>query len=142
MKLYLAHPFDSRKEMQEWELGFEKRTGIQIINPFYDEVREEIIVAENEYRNMSREEREELVASKYKQIVEKDLEKICKTDGFIVIINHMKSIGAIMEMVYAHQTKKPVYTVAFESIKHPWVKYHSTELFSNLDELEKYLIKL
>jgi len=139
VKYYLAHPFDSRREMREWELGFEKRTGIQIINPFYDEVREEIIVADNEYIDMSREEREKLVLSKYKEIVEKDLEKVRRSDGIIAIINDKKSIGTLQEMVYAFLAKKPVYVMAFNSANHPWVKYHATEIFTDLNHLEEYL---
>ena len=36
MKYYLAHPFDSRKAMRQWELETEVQYDIEIINPFYD----------------------------------------------------------------------------------------------------------
>ncbi len=36
MKFYLAHPLKIRHEIRERELEFEKNTGIELINPFYD----------------------------------------------------------------------------------------------------------
>jgi hypothetical protein len=42
MKLYLAHPFLDRYEIRLWEDTFEYRTGIELVNPFYDVNREDI----------------------------------------------------------------------------------------------------
>jgi nucleoside 2-deoxyribosyltransferase len=136
---YLAHPFDSRKEMKKWGEEFERKTGIKIINPFYSEIRSDIVIADNEYDSISREEREEMVVTKYKEIVEKDLEKIKKSDGIIAFVNGMRSIGTFMEIVYASQIyHKPVYTIALKDNKHPWIKYHSTRIFTTLKDFEDW----
>ena len=48
---YLAHPFEARKNVRKWELGFEKRTGINLFNPFYDgDEREDVEKADQDRR--------------------------------------------------------------------------------------------
>ena len=36
VKFYLAHHRASRDSIRNWELEFEERTGIELINPFFD----------------------------------------------------------------------------------------------------------
>ena len=38
IRLYLAHPLLSRKWVRRAELNAEKQLGIELINPFYDEI--------------------------------------------------------------------------------------------------------
>ena len=39
---YLAHSLGSRFQIRKWELDFEDRAGVDLINPFYDIERENI----------------------------------------------------------------------------------------------------
>lgn len=136
MKLYLAHPFDSREKMREWELEFEKKAGIEIINPFYDVKREDI-----DKIDMGRNERYEKLNAK--ELVERDVGNIINSDGIIALVNGMLSYGTIQEMVYAHSFNTPVYSVITNGHEnHPWLKYHSNKIFISMNSLENFLIRL
>ncbi|MHA1302347.1 MAG: hypothetical protein ACTSPI_01410 [Candidatus Heimdallarchaeaceae archaeon] len=135
LELYLAHPVKSRKKIRKWELDFEKRTGIILINPFYD-VQERAVDVD-----LPKEERKKLIRIHYRNIVQKDIEQIVKSQGIIAVIDRNRAVGTLQEIVYANMLKKSVYTWAskeFES--HPWVLYHSDKIFTELKDLEKYLI--
>jgi len=133
--LYLAHPFDSRKYIRKWEKGFEKRTGINLINPFYDGIR-----TEAERIDSGRATRyEELDAQ---ELIQRDITKILLSKGIISIVDGNLSYGTIQEMVYAHLNNKFVFSVITnEHYNHPWLKYHSSKIFRCLKDLEKGIIK-
>jgi len=136
---YLAHPFDSRKEVREWELGFEKRTGINLLNPFYDApCRTDV-----EKIDAGRQERYEKVDEN--ELVQRDVSHIKKrgVKGIIALINGDLSYGTIQEMVYAKIIcKKKVYSVITNGHEnHPWLKYHSTKVFLNKEQLEEFLME-
>lgn len=129
---YLAHSLATRKEIREWELGFENRTGILLRNPFYDVKRDDI-------KKLDSGEKVELDAI---VVVERDLQgvKECK-DGIVVIIDKGTSVGSLQEMVYGHIWKKAVYSIVTDGReKHPWLAYHSTKLFTNQDIFEEWMI--
>ena len=133
MRLYLAHPFGTKDAMREWELGFEERTGIDLLNPFYDFSTETLA-----QKQMGR-------AARYKKInsmelVMRDVDQIKKSDGIIACVTDDLSYGTIQEMVYAKINNKPVYSVITNGHEnHPWLDYHSTEKFTNFKDLEFYL---
>ena len=133
MTLYLAHPFDARKWIREWELGFEKRTNIDLVNPFYDVERRDI-----EEIDLGRHERYEKINSK--ELVLRDVNKIYNSDGMISFVTGDLSYGTLMEMVYNHLIDHPNYMYVSNGHQdHPWLKYHSTKIFTDLGELEKHL---
>lgn len=132
MTLYLAHPFDSRHKIRAWELSFEFRTGIELINPFYDTDRKDI-------EKIDRGE-----ASKFDfdpfTIVTGDLELVYNADGLVAIVEGQKQIGTIMEIVYANYYKKPVYLVVTNGQERsPWLIYHATRIFTTLGDFEYFI---
>lgn len=137
MKFYLANARINRKEVREWELGFEKRTGINLINPFFDKdaPEEELNHLENEkYLLISKEEKNSLVEGDKKAIASPEV------DGIIAFIT-CKSWGTAMEIIYASQLQKKVYLIVKNGDEnHPWLVSHSTRIFTSEEEFEKYII--
>ena len=138
MKLYLAHPFDSKDYIREWELKTEEELGIQLINPFYDTDSEENkLVVEID---AGRKERYDADSQK---IVRNDLELIRGSEGIVAIVDGALSFGTIQEMVYAQLFFKPVYSLITNGHeKHPWLEYHSDEIFIKRNDLGKFLKKI
>jgi nucleoside 2-deoxyribosyltransferase len=129
---YLAHPFDFRKEAREWELGIEKKLGIEILNPFYDTGRQD--AKDIDAGRLARYKIDP------KQIVEGDISWIKRSKGIIAFITGDLSYGTLQEMVYAHSLDKPVYSVITNGHdKHPWLQYHSTKVFKKAGDLETFL---
>ena len=139
--LYLAHPFPTRKRMYEWKKKMEDRYAVKIRDPFYDLTRkdvEKIDAGVKRARGQSKREAQILV--------DRDLTAIGGSKGVIAYIDGSQSVGTLMEMVYAFTIEGlPVYTVV-EAIalhqnvdKHPWVTYHSTEVFTGLKDFERWL---
>lgn len=133
MKLYLAHPFDSRHEMRQWELHLETALDIEIVNPFYDLERRDV------------DEIDSGRASRYEklnpaELVNRDINAIASCDGVIAYVNGDLSYGTIMEIVYANLTNVTVYLICTNGHHdHPWLKYHADHIFTSKDELEQYL---
>lgn len=133
LELYLAHPLDSRKEIREWELEFEKRTGITLVNPFYDTERKDV-----ERIDAGRVERYEKLIPK--EIVERDLKEIDNSNGTVAFVTGALSYGTIMEMFYTKMSNKPLYSIISNGHEnHPWLKYCSTEVFKSKEEFEEYI---
>jgi len=118
VKFYLAHPIIKRYEVREQELQFEKKTGIQLINPFYDSYQREDIIKIDRGLMSTIDARLD-----YERIVEKDLEAIRQCDGVVAVIYKTFSIGTYMELWYTLTLKKPVYIVTRSCYTHPWLKY-------------------
>ena len=133
LTLYLAHPFDERFNIREWELEFEKRTGINLINPFYDVGRADV-----EMIDAGRAERyEKLIPEK---LVERDLNNITKADGTVAFVTGALSYGTIMEMFFTRMSNKPLYSIISNGHEnHPWLKYCSTKIFTNKEDFEKWI---
>lgn len=137
MRLYLAHPTIKRKEVREWELGFEARTGIELLNPFYD-------------GDVERQDIKEIDAGKKgiydrtldnKHIVEGDLSLIRESDGVLAFVPaDTLVIGTIFEITIARREfSKPVYIVAPGShYSHPWFIYHGCIMFDSFKDFEDY----
>lgn len=136
MRYYLSHPFDLRKEVREWELEFEKRVNIELFNPFYDRPREEVVKIDE-----GRLDRYKLYP---KKIVLDDLREIKRCDDLITIIGGNGFIcGTLQEMVYARLFGKRVYSLITNGHeRHPWLRFHSTRIFTDRKDLENHLINL
>jgi nucleoside 2-deoxyribosyltransferase len=130
---YLAHPLDERKDIRRWELDFEKRIGINLINPFYDVNR-----ADMKLLDKGRKERYEQQDSK--ELVERDLGEILKSDGVVAFVTGALSYGTLMEMFFTKLKGKPLYSIVSNGHEnHPWLKYCSTEIFKSKEEFEKWI---
>lgn len=135
MRFYLAHPFDSRKDMREWELAIEVALGIDIINPFYDVKRTDVPAIDKGREERYKQNRKQVI-----ELVTRDVRQILKSDGVIAIIGDHLSYGTIQEMVYARMNQKPVLAVITNGQEnHPWLRYHSNKIFTSLSGLEEYL---
>ena len=135
--LYLAHPFDSRHEMREWELEFEKRTGINLKNPFYDGGERTDIERADADRGVRYETLDP------DELIPRDVGNIAGEDGMVAFVTGDLSYGTIKEMVYAKVVyRKPVLSVVTNGHEnHPWLRFHSTELFTDREALERFLVE-
>ena len=60
---------------------------------------------------------------------------------FLIQPGDFFSIGAYHEMVYCHNLGKPVYSLILNGHhEHPWVKFHSTKIFTTCDEINDFLL--
>ncbi|MBT6819933.1 hypothetical protein HOA55_01110 [archaeon] len=136
---YLAHPRVQREEVRKWEKGFERRTGIELVNPFYDHE------GADKERNDLGKEKYDLIENPW-DIVRGDLSAIAdpKCDGVIALIDSKDSWGTPMEMRAAHaEYGKSVYSVVTNGDhNHPWLRAHSDKVFRTRDALENYLVDL
>jgi len=133
---YLAHPFDSRHDIRKWELEFEKKTGIILINPFYDVYRQDVKLVDKGKSHK--------YACNPEELVERDLKHIrAAKRGLVAIINEKSSHGTQMEMVYAKRIyKKEVYSIITNGDEnHPWLNYHSDKVFTGLLDFEMYIVE-
>ena len=132
MRMYLAHPIAVRKDVRREELMIEERTGVELVNPFYDTGRDDI----------HRIDRGEIDRWEVpcRPLVDEDISLICDTDALVAVLCDGLSIGTIMEMVYAYQAKTPVYVIDLcGKGPHPWVRYHSTRTFTSWRDFENVL---
>lgn len=143
-KLYLAHPIKIRHDIRKMELEFEKNTGIELVNPFYDKKgngaeREDIKQIDNAARTAWSGE------LPYEEIVENDLFSINDADGIIAWAEKtVGSIGTYMEIWECFKLGKKVFIISPDWQNHPWLKYCAIKsgggIFSSFRELEKYII--
>ena len=132
-RFYLAHPFDTRKWVRDWELRLEKELGVTFVNPFYDLTRSDI-----EQADAGRTERYEKINPA--DIVERDVQAIHSVEGLVGIVDGSLSYGTIMEIVYAWSYHLPVYLIVTNGhYGHPWLVYHSTKIFQSLEAFETWL---
>ena len=131
--IYLAHPVNSRKYVREWELEFEKKHGSILLNPFYDMERFDITDLDNNVRNPRK--------KSPKACVEDDLNMIKKAKGGILaIIDENIAVGTLQEIVYAKIWGLQVVTIIINKKyqNHPWLVYHSDEIFFSMKEFEEW----
>ena len=117
-KLYLAHPFPTRTHIRGWEEEFERRTGIELVNPFYDRSRPEVEKIDKGLLSPYDLKRH------YKKIGEGDLKAIQESDGIVAYHRHgIPTVGTAMEIIMAALVyKKPVFIITNKP-GHPWLLY-------------------
>ena len=140
--LYLAHNFNTRKQIRKWELKMEGKYNINLDNPFYDNLnRAREMEALDFMKDGNRKQRDYLSKRSAESIVEDDLDKIRKSDGLLAIANNTR-IGTPMEIFFASRILRiPVYIVSKKYAKHPWIVQHATMTFSSTVLFEKFLEK-
>ena len=128
LSIYLAHPFDSRKYVRDWELFVETKYNINLINPFYDISREDVEAIDRGF--VDRYE-----ALEPKELVKRDLSAIIGSDGVIAIVDGALSCGTIMEIVYAKMLNKTIDIIITNGHElHPWLLYHATNIYTSLGD--------
>jgi nucleoside 2-deoxyribosyltransferase len=142
-KLYLAHPLVRRHEIRILELQFEEKTGIKLLNPFYDNYgpggREDIKSLD----------RGEYVARtiKTKQmglgITEVDLRLIDSCEGMVAVKNKTDvSDGTPMEFFYNSRIlKRPTFLITEDLCGHPWYIAYATEIFKDWHSFQSHMLK-
>ena len=134
---YLAHPKYSREVIRKWELGFEKRTGIELLNPFFD-IKVEGVEEEDLGSDSAEAQRT------YKDIVETELKYIENArKGLLAIIDENVRLGLYFEMAYASIIEKEVYAIVeLENLrKHPWLRYYTNDnIFQDKESFEEFII--
>lgn len=136
-RFYLAHPFESRKSIREWELQIEQKHDIELFNPFYDCGRGEIHEIDDGKRG-----RYEVDPP---TIVHHYLANLAASDAVLVIIDGAISYGAIQEMVYANMLGLGNRTYAIitnQHERHPWLVYHSAGIWTSFEGFEMDLAVL
>jgi len=135
-RLYLAHPIGSRRQVRSMELEFEEKTGIVLVNPFYDTNRSDIKLLDDDFVTL-----EELRAKSGTEIARGDLKLLDRCDGVVgVLIRDNRSIGTICELTYAKMRGMPVYIVALDGAEeHPWVKWLANRIVKSFDDLAEVL---
>lgn len=131
---YLAHPLRDRRWIREWELKIESKSGKILINPFYDIERKDIALIDQG------------LITRFdvdpKIVVERDLKIVKRCKNTIGFITGNISYGTIMEIVYANLFNKNVYSLVLNGQeKHVWLRYHSKEIFTKVEDLENFLVK-
>ena len=139
MRLYLAHQLSTRHEIRKWELGFEKETGISLLNPFYDcPNRKDIKRMDKMKESEVKEYLKTRDSNQCTTIVERDLEMIRKCDGVVAFVT--KSIGTSMEVIMASRIfNMPVFVITDKYCNHAWIKTHSNRQFKTKEDFEKWL---
>lgn len=139
MELYLAHELGERHAIREWELGFEKDTGISLLNPFYDSPnRTDIAKIDKMTPEAIKDYLKTRNEAQCNQIVWRDLELIRKSDGMVAFVS--KSIGTSMEVIMASLIYLiPVYVISEKYKNHAWIRTLATKTFSTVEEFEEWI---
>lgn len=120
MKLYLAHPLEKRKEIREYELDIEAETGVELINPFYDSDRDDIVSIDDNRTTRSDPKLD------FRGIVSTDLALIRDSDGIVSYVeNGVFSIGTFFELwdTMVKYDDKDVYIISPNCLTHPWIRW-------------------
>lgn len=159
LRLYLAHPILVRESVRERELKIEERTGIELMNPFYDTNEQEVITELDKGKITLQEYATKLKAlGKDEKFVIKDLKLICKLDGIVAVhYRDTPTFGTPQEVMWAaapafmkelgyttDMPAKPVFIVT-NYPGHIWgladASYTGGGVFETWSELEAALVK-
>jgi len=130
-RIYLAHPFEERRRIREWEKNFERENPhLELFNPFYDADRTDIDAIDRGEKT-----RYELSVD----VVKRDLSNLAVSDWALAFVSDgVPSIGTIMEIVYAHIFRIPVAVIAKKEYNHPWIVQHAIVRFKSIEEFESW----
>lgn len=121
---YLAHPVILRHEVRKDEIWFERQTGINLVNPFYDGIEADIISVLDTGKITLKQYSARLnTRGLGSAFIEGDLKNIKETDGVVAVFRYgIPTIGTSMEVWEALRLRKPIYIVTdFQS--HIWLQY-------------------
>ena len=134
MKIYLAHPFLTRKIIREWQL--QTKTNHELINPFYGGKNSE--VAALKLIDSGEVEAKDIICPP--SVVDEDIDLIADCDILIAYVDGSTTYGTSMEIVYARFMYKKIWIVAENGYEnHPWLVYHASRIFKSLDECREAL---
>lgn len=139
IKFYLAHATESKPKVRKWEQKFERRTGIQLINPFFD--------CNTEETQFGKEGKEKYPRMKEKviQLYEGDLKQIARKDviGGVVIADDSWTWGVPAEQSLLWASSKLVYTIILKKNRdyqnHPVLRKYSNMIFTSFADFEEWI---
>ena len=123
-RYYLAHPIRIRHMVRQQELVFEKSTGIELLNPFYDGAEASAIAPLDRGEITMKQYSDRLAKTgQADAFVESDLKNIQEADGVVAVIpGDVPTIGTSMEMWHAYTIRKPVFIIT-DFPGHIWLRY-------------------
>lgn len=133
IKVYLAHPYSKKAEVEVIYQPKLEEIGLEVINPFHR--------GEQKVYDKVLKDGTGLTDEMCADIVKMDLEKIDNSDGVVAMLIDDNMIGTIMEVFYTSYMKgKPVFSFAprEREKKHPWIRNltivcpDETALYDNL----------
>jgi len=133
LKLYLAHNLDTRHEIRKWELYIEKNYNIELVNPFYDNKRNDI--ADLDAGKITR---WQLNDKRCHALVKRDLKAVDDCEGILAFVTH-GVIGTMLEIGHARATRKKIFIISKDYIMHPWVRVYADYRFATKEEFEEWL---
>lgn len=137
--LYLAHNFEIRKKIRKWELRIESKYNLNLDNPFYDTDQRTDMLELDQMKDGSKEQREYFKNRDTEELVDRDLEKIRKSDGLVAMAN-VTRIGTPMEIFFAARILHiPVFIITQKYIYHPWIKKYATKIFPHRRAFEEFV---
>lgn len=145
LKLYFAHNFNNRKEFRKLELKLEKELGIELFNPFYDDLTREEEMKELDTHKAQAKDRMKQFENKFNRdqdsaelIVKRDLKNLASCDGLFTLVEK-PSFGTTIEICNAVLMRKPVYFVSKVYGNHPWIKVYASQIFKTIDDFKFYI---
>lgn len=149
LKLYFAHNFNDRLEFRLLELRLERELGIQLYNPFYDDLTRKkemaiidadnstyVVRIKNARKSPTKTETEKQLYAT--TLVQKDLTALASCDGLFTIIKK-PSIGTTIEICNAKLMCKPVWVVSDIYMEHPWIRVYADYRFRKVEDFVKFL---
>jgi hypothetical protein len=145
LKLYLAHNFNNRYEIKKIEDYIEKNYNIELLNPFFDQERNDLVMSKEKNRDKLVRKFKRLNDNQCEELVERDLNSIRKNEGLLSII-YKASIGTPMEIITcAYFYRMPVYIITNTLNHHPWLRYMAKisngKIFKTIEDFCKWLNK-
>ncbi len=138
---YLAHPAFIEEEVRAWELGVEKRLGIDFFNPFYENAHQQDM-----FKKLQSDKSGQLIWDRTWQsvdiIVDPDLVYIDGCDFLTAIFADVPMAGTPMELFYAHHCKNmQTFSACLGKFVSPWIIRHTSgqQVARTYDELEQQL---
>lgn len=137
--LYLSHPISLRHMIRKMELAVEANSKIELLNPFYDAHRKEIIA-------MDKGEDTHKIYKKLNpdKIVGDDIAFLDSCDGIVSFLGDgdAKSFGTVCEIWDTYIKLKPIFIITHLLQNHPWVRFVTKnthgKIFSTWKEFMDY----
>jgi nucleoside 2-deoxyribosyltransferase len=144
MKLYLAHPIAMRKEVRKWELQFEKKTGIELVNPFYDHTENNPESEDIKNFDEGKAKPNTLKNKDYAtNIMEDDLDTIYGCNGIVAFVEpDQDSFGTPMEIFFnSYNLNRPTYIITKNMSGHAWILALGTQIFKSKKGFTQWITK-
>lgn len=139
---YYANQFVHRLKALAIQKDLEFYHGLHLINPFYDNQRDDITVCDA-LKDAGKQDYPRYSDEKCLDVVLSDLQEISCSDGIVCILYDRVVLGSFMELFYAsYVLKLPVYLICYdESIReHLWIRALCWKIFPDIESFKEYVV--